>query len=138
MFKIKFLKEYTYMSICDIDFNVIVDFDCENEVELYSLRFEDHNYNSGDFLINFAKNLDDETLEKEIKTFMLNYIQSQVNCHIEDSDCNEWAVETTDDGLKLENKTTNRCIVWKVHDLEDDCEFIQDEMIKFLNLQASK
>ena len=138
MFKIKFLKEYTYLNICNIDFNILVDFDCGDEVELYSLRYEDHNYNSADFLINFAKKLDEETINKEIKSFMLNYIQSQVDCYIEDNDYNDWTVDVVEDGWKLENKSANKCVVWKIKDLEDDCESAQNEMIKFLNLQATK
>ena len=138
MNKIKFKEEYTYTTICNIDFNVLTYFDEDFEEKSYSLRFEDHNYCSGEFLINFAKSLDDETIEKEVKSFMLGYICSQVNCHIEGEDYNDWTVETVEDGLELKNKKTNRSIVWKIHDYEDDCEFILNEMIKFLNLQANK
>ena len=138
MFKIKFLKEYTYISICDIDFNVLIYFDYDNEVLLYSLKFEDHNSCSGDFLINYASSFDEEVIDKEIKAFMLNHIWNEVDCYIEENDYNEWTVSTFECGLKLENKSTNQCVLWKIHDLEDDCESIQNEMIKFLNLQASK
>ena len=139
MFKIKFLKEYTYMSICDIDFNVLIDFDYGDEKLLYSLRFEDHNSGSGDFLINYESSFDEESVYKEIKSFMLNHIWNEVDCYIEENDYNEWTVSTFEDGLKLENKSTNQCITWKIHDLEDDCESILDEMIKFLkSQQASK
>ena len=138
MFKIKLLKEYTYSSICDIDFNVLIDFDYDDEKLLYSLRYENHNSGSADFLINFASNLDDETIEKEIKSFMFGYIESEVSCYIEENDFNDWAVSAVENGLKLENKKTNKCITWKIIDLEDDCEFIQNEMIKFLNLQHAK
>ena len=138
MFKIKYLKEYTYTTICNIDFNVIVDFDCENEVELYSLWYEDHGYCSKDHLLEFEKSLTDEQIDSEIKSFMLDYICTEVDNYIYEEDLNDWQISTTEDGWKLENKKTHRCVVWKVHDLEDDCEFIQDEMIKFLNLQRKK
>ena len=138
MYKIKLLKEYTYLNICDIDFNVLIYFDYDDEVLLYSLRYEDHNYNSGEFLINYAKSFDEEVFDKEIKAFMLNHVWSEVNCHIEDNDYNDWTVSTFESGLKLKNKKTNQCIVWKIHDYEDECEFIQNEMIKFLNLQQTK
>ena len=139
MFKLKLLKEYTYLTICDIDFNVLIDFDYDNEILLYSLRYEDHNYNSGEFLINFEKKFDEENVDKIIKTFMLDHIWSEVNCFIEDNDdLNEWTVSTTESGLKLKNKSTNQCITWKVHNLENDCELVQDGMIKFLKSQQVK
>ena len=138
MYNIKLLKEYTYLNICDIDFDVLIYFDYDDEVLLYSLRYEDHNYCSGDFLINYAKSFDEEAFDKEIKAFMLNHVWSEVNCHIEDNDYNDWTVSTFESGLKLKNKKTNQCIVWKIHDYEDECEFIQNEMIKFLNLQQAK
>ena len=137
MFKIKFLKEYTYISICDIDFNVIIDFDYDTEVLLYSLRYEDHNYSSGDFLINYAQGFDEETIDKEIKAFMLNYIWSEVNCFIEDNDYNDWTVSTFEGGLKLKNKSANKCVIWKINNLEG-FEGIQDKVMDFLKQQATK
>ena len=140
MNKIKLLKEYTYMSICDIDFNVLVDFDYDGEVLLYSLRYEDHNYNSGEFLINFAKSLDDVTIIKEIRTFMFNYIQSEVSCHIEENDYNGWTVKATDCGLKLFNDKQHQYFAWTINDdnLEEGCEYVKNEIIErldFINKQ---
>ena len=132
MFKIKLLKEYTYTTICDIDFNVLVDFDYEDEVLLYSLKYEDHNYNTGDFLINFAKKLDEETLNKEIKSFMLNYIQSEVSCYIDDNDYNEWTIKTTESGLKLANEKANKWFAWDAYD-DDDYEIIIYKIIECLD-----
>ena len=138
MFKIKLLKEYTYMSICDIDFNVLVDFDEDDEKLLYSLRYEDHGFCSGDFLINYASNFDEENIDKTIKTFMLNHIWNEVDCYIEENDLNDWQVSTFEGGLKLKNKSANKCVLWQIHDLEEDCEFVQNEMIKFLKSQLKK
>ena len=138
MNKTKLINEYTYTTICNIDFNVLTYFDEDFERELYSLKFENHDYCSGEFLIDFADKLDVETLDKEIKSFMLDYVWSQVNCFIEGEDFNDWTVWTLEDGWKLENKKANKSKTWKIHDLEDDCEPILNEMIKFLNLQQTK
>ena len=139
MYNIKFKEEYTYMSICDLDFKVLVDFDFDENKELYSLTYDNHDFpGSVEFLITLADKLDVETWDKEIKSFMLDYIKSQVECYIEDENYNDWEISVVEDGWKLENKLTNKSKVWKIHDLEDDCEIIQDEMFKFLNLQANK
>ena len=135
MKNIKLLKEYTYMSICDIDFNVLIDFDYDDEVLLYSLKYEDHSYNSGDFLINFAKSLDEETIIKEIKSFMFNYIQSVVRCHIEENDYKDWEVKTTDHGLSLFNDKEHEYLRWMINedDLEEGCERVKNEIIEHLD-----
>ena len=139
MYNIKFKEEYTYVSICDLDFKVLVDFDYDENKELYSLVYDNHDYpGSCEFLISLVDKLDVEVWDKEIKSVMLGYIQNQVECFIEDNDYNNWEVVVVEDGWKLENKLTNKSKVWKIHDLEDDCEIIQDEMFKFLNLQANK
>ena len=138
MNNIKLKEEYIYTSICDIDFKMLVYFDEGREETLYSLRYENHDYGGGDFLFDFVKELDYEVVEKEIETFMLDYICSQVNCCIDGSDCNEWEVSTLEDGLKLENKKTKRSVIWKINNIEDDAEFIFNEMLKFLNLQEDK
>ena len=138
MNNVKLLKKYTYMSILNIDFDVLIYFDEDNERLLFSLKFEDHNYNSGDYLVEFAKELEEEGMIDEIKAFMLDSISSVVHLHMEEIGCQDWEVWMLGDGLQLVNKKTNRSVIWKVHDLEEDCEFIQNEMIKFLNLQANK
>ena len=139
MCNIKFKEEYTYVSICDIDFKVLVDFDEEYDKELYSLIYDDHGCpGSVEFLITLADKLDVETWDKEIKSFMLDYIKSQVECYIEDENYNDWEVGVVEDGWELKNKKTKRSVIWKIHDLEDDCEPILNEMFKFLNLQANK
>ena len=134
MFKIKLLKEYTYMSICDIDFNVLIDFDYDDEVLLYSLRFEDHNSGSSDFLINFASSFDEENVNKEITTFMLDYIESQLNCYIDENEYDGWKVVVVKDGLKLINDKTQQHATWNVNDYDEDFEVIQDKIKKFLEL----
>ena len=138
MNNVKLLKKYTYMSILNIDFDVLIYFDEDNERLLFSLKFEDHNYNSGDYLVEFAKELEEEGMVDEIKAFMLDSISSVVHFHMEEIGCQDWEVWMLGDGLQLVNKKTNRCVIWKVHDLEEDCETIQNEMIKFLNLQQAK
>ena len=89
MNNIKFIKEYIYTSICDIDFKMLVYFDESSEETLYSLKYENHDYGGGDFLFDYKSNLDYESTEKEIKSFMLDYICDQINCYIEENDFNE-------------------------------------------------
>ena len=101
MNKIQLLKKYTYISICNIDFNVLIYFDYDNEVLLYSLKYEDNNYNTSDYLIEYASSFDEESINKAIKSFMLDYSTSQLNCYIEENDYSDWKVVTIKNGLKL-------------------------------------
>ena len=137
MEKIKLLKKYTYISICNIDFNVLIYFDYDNEVLLYSLKFEDENYSS-DYLVEYAKSFDEENINNEIKSFMLNYIWSQINCYIEENDYNDWRVLIIDNGLKIKNKSTNQWTTWDICDYDEDYEVIQNKMMQFLDLNNQR
>ena len=136
MNKIKFLKKYTYITICNIDFNVIIYFDYINEVLLYSLHYEDNNYSSIDSLIDYASSFDEEVINNTIKSFMLDYVWSQVNCYIEKNDYNDWRILIIEDGLKLKNKVTNQWATWNIYDCDEDYEVVQNKIIKFLKLQS--
>ena len=133
MNKIQFLKKYTYISICNIDFNVLIYFDYDNEVLLYTLNYEDNNYSSSDFLDEYASNFDEEKINNIIKSFMLDYIWSNVNCYIEENEYSDWRVLIIDNGLKLKNKTTNQYATWNIYDYDEDYEVIQSKIIKFLD-----
>ena len=137
MEKIKLLKKYTYITICNIDFNVLIYFDYDNEILLYSLKYEDENYSS-DYLIEYAKSFDEENINNEIKSFMLNYIWSQINCYIEENDYNDWRVLIIDNGLKIKNKSTNQWTTWDICDYDEDYEVIQNKMMKFLDLNNQR
>ena len=134
MNKIKLLKEYTYISILHIDFNVLIYFDYDNEVLLYTLKYEDNNYNSSDYLDEYAKFFDEEKIDNIIKSFMLDYLESQLNCYIEENDYNDWRVSIVEDGLKLKNKLTNQWVIWDIYDYGKDYEVIQNKIMKFLDL----
>ena len=131
--KIQFLKKYTYISICNIDFNVLIYFDYDNEVLLYTLNYEDNNYSSSDFLDEYASNFDEEKINNIIKSFMLDYVWSNVNCYIEENEYSDWRVLIIEDGLKLKNKTTNQYATWNIYDYDEDYEVIQNKIIKFLD-----
>ena len=133
MNKIQFLKKYTYISICNIDFNVLIYFDYDNEVLLYTLNYEDNNYSSSDFLDEYASNFDEEKINNIIKSFMLDYVWSNVNCYIEENEYSDWRVLIIEDGLKLKNKTTNQYATWNIYDYDEDYEVIQNKIIKFLD-----
>ena len=133
MNKIQFLKKYTYISICNIDFNVLIYFDYDNEVLLYTLNYEDNNYSSSDFLDEYASNFDEEKINNIIKSFMLDYVWSNVNCYIEENEYSDWRVLIIDNGLKLKNKTTNQYATWNIYDYDEDYEVIQSKIIKFLD-----
>ena len=137
MEKIKLLKKYTYITICNIDFNVLIYFDYDNEVLLYSLKYEDENYSS-DYLIEYSKSFDEENISDEIKSFMLNYVWSQINCYIEENEYNDWRVWIVDNGLKIKNKSTNQWITWDVDDYNEDYEVVKNKMMKFLDLNNQR
>ena len=134
MNKIQFLKKYTYISICNIDFNVLIYFDYDKEVLLYSLKYEDNNYSSSDYLIDYASYFDEENINKTIKAFMLDYIWSQINCYIEEKNYNDWRILIIEDGLKIKNKLTNQYATWNIYDYDEDYEVIQNKIMKFLDL----
>ena len=134
MNKIKFLKKYTYISICNIDFNVLIHFDYDNEVLLYSLKYEDNNDGGSDYLIDYANGFDEENISNTIKGFMLDYVWSQVNCYIEENDYNDWRVFIVENGLKLKNVSTNQYASWWIYDYDEDYETIKNKMMKFLEL----
>ena len=133
MNKIKLLKEYTYISILDIDFNVLIYFDYDSEILLYSLKYEDANYDSSDYLIDYASSFDEENINNIIKSFMLDYLASQLNCYIEENDYQNWKVVTIKSGLKLINEKTNQYATWSIYDYDEDYEVIQNKIIKFLD-----
>ena len=135
MNKIKFLKKYTYISICNIDFNVVIHFDYDNEVLLYSLQYEDNNYSSSDALIDYVPSFDEEKINNTIKEFMLDYVWSRINSYIEENDYNEWRIVIIDNGLKLINKVTKQHAKWWLYDYDEDYEVIQNKIKKFLKLQ---
>ena len=133
MNKINLVKKYTYISICNIDFNVLIYFDYDNEVLLYSLKYEDNNYDSGDYLDEYASFFDEEKINNTIKSFMLDYVYNQVNCYINENDYSDWSVSIIEDGLKIKNKSTNQWATWNVHDYDEDYEVIQNKILKFLD-----
>ena len=137
MNKIQLVKKYTYISICNIDFNVLIYFDYDNEVLLYSLSYEDNNYSSYDYLIEYASCFEEERFNNTIKSFMLDYVWSQINCYIEENDYNDWRILIIEDGLKLKNTSTNQWVTWNIHDYDEDYEVIQNKIIKFLKLQST-
>ena len=133
MNKIKLLKKYTYKSICNIDFNVLIYFDYDDEKLLFTLEYTDNDYSSSDFLDEYASNFDEIKINDMIKSFMLDNIWAQINCHINGNDYNDWSVYITDNGWKLANEKANKWFIWNVYD-DDDYEIIKDKMIKFLDL----
>ena len=137
MNKIQLVKKYTYISICNIDFNVLIYFDYDNEVLLYSLSYEDNNYSSYDYLIEYASCFEEENVNNTIKSFMLDYVWSQINCYIEENDYSDWRILIIEDGLKLKNTSTNQWVTWNIHDYDEDYEVIQNKIIKFLKLQST-
>ena len=137
MNKIKFLKKYTYVTISNFEFNVLIHFDYDSEVLLYSLEVEDSDYSSVDYLIDYASYLDNESINNTIKSFMLDYVWSQINRYIEEKDYSDWRILIIEDGLKLKNTSTNQWVTWNIHDYDEDYEVIQNKIIKFLKLQST-
>ena len=133
MNKIKLLKEYTYMDICDIEFIVLVYFDNDNEVLLYSLKYIDNNYNSSEYLVEYEPYFNEEKIYNVIKTFMLDYLASQISCYIEKNVYNGWKVVAVKNGLKLTNEKTHQREEWNIHDFDEDFEDFQNEIKEFLD-----
>ena len=137
MNKIQLLKKYTYISICNIDFNVLIYFDYDNEVLLYSLKYEDNEYyDNVDYLIEYASSFDEEVIYNTIKKFMLIHVWSELDKWIVLNDYKEWKIEVINDGLKLINKTTKQWATWNIYDYDEDYEVVQNKIIKFLKLQT--
>ena len=134
MNKFKLLKEYMYMDILDVEFNILIYFDYDNEVLLYSLKYIDNNYDTSDYLDEYATCFDEEKIYNIIKSFMLEYVASQSNCYIEENEYSEWKVVVIKDGLKLINDKTQQFVEWNIHDYDEDYEVIQNKIKKFLDL----
>ena len=138
MNKIKYLKEYTYISICNFDFNVVIHFDYDKEVLLYSLKCIDNDYyDNVDYLIEYASCFDEEAINKTIQKFMLNHVWSELDKWIVLNDYVEWKIEVIKDGLKLINKKTKQYATWNIYDCNEDYEVIQSKIEKFIKLQTS-
>ena len=100
---------------------------------LFSLKYEDNNYSSSDYVFEYASRFDEENVNNIIKSFMLEYIWSMINCYIEENDYSDWRVLIIEDGLKLKNKTTNQWAAWNICDYDEDYEVIQNKIMKFLD-----
>ena len=134
MNKIQLLKKYTYIEISNIEFDVLIYFDYDNETLLYSLKYEDNNSSSSDYLIDYAPCFDEEKVNNTIKEFMLDYVWGQINCYIEENNYSDWRVLIIENGLKIKNKSTNQYATWSIYDYDEDYEVIQKTMEKFLDL----
>ena len=138
MNKFKFLKKYTYVTISNFDFNVLIHFDYDSEMLLYSLEVEDSDYYDNiNYLIEYASSKDEDEINEAIKKFMLAHVWSEIDKWIALNDCNEWKVEVVGNALKLANKTTNQWATWNIYDYDEDYEVIQSKIIKFLKLQLT-
>ena len=138
MNKFKFLKKYTYVTISNFDFNVLIHFDYDSEMLLYSLEVEDSDYYDNiNYLIEYASSKDEDEINEAIKKFMLAHVWSEIDKWIALNDCNEWKVEVVGNALKLKNKTTNQWVTWNIYDYDEDYEVIQSKIIKFLKLQLT-
>ena len=132
MNKIKLLKENIYLETLDIEFIKLIYFDYDDERLLFSLEYIDNNYGNSDFLVEYDEHFDEETINSKIKTFMLSYIESQVNSYIEENEYNGWTVKAVENGLKLLNDKTQQNETWDVYDFDEDYEKLQNEIMKFL------
>ena len=130
MNKIKLVKKYTYISILHIDFNILIYFDYDNEVLLYSLKYEDNEYNDNiGYLIEFASSFDEEAINQAIQKFMLIHIWSELEAWIILNDyVDEWKIEVIKDGLKLINKKTKQWRIWNIYDYDEDYEVVQNKI----------
>ena len=135
MNKIKFLKKYTYATISNFDFNVLIHFDYDCDMLLYSLEVEDSDYHDNiNYLIEYASWKDEDEINEAIKKFMLAHVWCEIDKWITMNDCNDWKVEVVEDALKLINKTTKQWTTWNIFDYDEDYEAIQNKIIKFLGL----
>lgn len=136
MNKIKFLKRYTYTSISNFDFNILIFFDYDSNTLLYSLEYDDINYHDSiDYLIEYASSLSDDAINESIRKFMLIHVWNEIDTLIILNDFNEWKVEIIENGLKLINKVTKQYATWNIYNYDEDYEAIQNAMEKFLKLQ---
>ena len=134
MNKIKFLKKYTYTTISNFDFNVLIHFDYDSEVLLYSLEVEDSDYYDNiNYLIEYASSKDEDEINEAIKRFMLAHVWSEIDKWITLNDYNDWKIEVVESALKLINKTTNQYATWSIYDYDEDYEVIQNKIMKFLD-----
>ena len=87
-----------------------------------------------EILLDFIYDQDEfeEKAQATVREFMLNYIQSEISCYIDDNDYKGWTVKTTDIGLKLSNEKANKWFSWVANN-EDSYENIKNEIIERLD-----
>ena len=134
MNKIKFLKKYTYTTISNFEFNVLIHFDYDSEVLLYSLEVEDSDYYDNiNYLIEYASSKDEDEINEAIQKFMLAHVWSEIDKWITLNDYNEWKIEVVESALKLINKTSKQWVTWSIYDYDEDYEVIQNKIKKFID-----
>ncbi len=138
MNKLKFLKRYTYTSILNVNFNILIYFDYDSEILLYSLEVEDNNYNSIEYLVECATSLSDDEINNAIRSFMLDYIVSNLRCYAKGNGYSDWNVVVYKDGIRLINNATKQHADWYLYNYDEDYEVIQNKIIKFLELQHNQ
>ena len=115
---------------------IYFDYDCE--MLLYSLEIEDNNYSCVDYLIEHASRFDEENISNTIKSFMIDYVRKEINRYINEKNYNDWKVFAVDNGWKLANDKTHQYVAWNLYDYDEDCEIIQNKIIKFLDWNNQK
>ena len=133
MNKIKLLKEYTFMEILDIDFNVLIYFDNDNERLLYTLEYIDNNYGTNDFLLEYEPCFDESKVYNIIKAFMMDYLESQLNVYIDENEYKDLKVVAIKDGLKVTNEKTKQSETWNINDYDDDYDDMQYDVKEYLD-----
>ena len=134
MNKIKFLKKYKYTTISNFDFNVLIHFDYDSEVLLYSLEVEDSDYYDNiNYLIEYASSKDEDEINEAIKKFMLAHVWSEIDKWITLNDYNDWKIVIVDNGLKLINDKANKYVAWNIYDYSEDCEEVRNIIMEYLD-----
>ena len=133
MNKIKLVKEYTYMDVLDIEFNVLIYFDEDNETLLYTLKYVDNNYDVSEYLLEYEPCFDETKVCNVIKAFMLDYLESQLNVYIDENEYENLKVVAIKDGLKLINESTKQSETWNINEYDDEYDDMQHDIKEYLD-----
>ena len=134
MYKTK--NKYIYDDILSFNFYESEILNCNTEECHYCLTVQNRDCGTDEeILLDFVSEYDEfqDKAQAAVREYMLDYIQSQISCYIEENDYNDWKIAADKSGwLRLSNDRLGHYKRWNIYDKEG-YETIQDTIIKLLD-----
>ena len=132
----KTLEKNIYEEISTFTFYEIKILDCKNDTAHFCLTVKDSDCGTDEeILLDFIYDYDEfqDKAQTAVRGYMLDYIQSQISCYIEDNDYKNWKIKADKSGwLLLSNDRLGHYKRWNIYN-KDGYETIQDTIIELLD-----